>query len=287
MISTARKGIAILTGYDEKLEKIEIELILEGLNRYYGFDFRDYDYNMLKRRILSFMRAEKLNTYSVLQERVLHDPACMQRFLNNLAISVTAMFRNPAFFRSVKDMAVPYLRSLPLIRIWHAGCATGEEVYSMAILLQEEGLYERSRLYATDINEKVLKKAREGIIPLQLMKEYTKNYHMSGGKRSFSDYYAANHNKAIIAQSLRKNIIWAQHNLVSDASFNEFHMILCQNVMIYFNKSLQVRVHKLLYESLAQSGFLGLGKAESIRLTPLEDCYKVQDSRGKLYRKLK
>ncbi|HWQ71944.1 MAG TPA: protein-glutamate O-methyltransferase CheR [Desulfitobacteriaceae bacterium] len=275
-----------LTKYDQELERIEIDLILEGINRYYGYDFRDYDYEMLKRRILSFMRVEKLKTYSSLQEKVLHDRNCMYRFLNSLVISVTAMFRNPAFFHSLRDLALPYLRCLPFIRIWHAGCATGEEVYSMAILLKEEELYERSIIYATDISEQALRKAKEGVIPLQLMQEYTKNYHMSGGKHSFSDYYTANQNKAIITHSLRKNIIWAQHNLVSEASFNEFHLILCQNVMIYFNKSLQERVQQLLYESLAHSGFLGLGKAESIRSTPLEKCYKVMDVHGKLFRKV-
>jgi chemotaxis protein methyltransferase CheR len=211
----------------------------------------------------------------------------MERFLMAVSINVTAMFRDPEFYTVFRKKVIPILRSLPFIRIWHAGCSTGEEVYSMAILLKEEGLYDKTRIYATDMNEEVLDKAKCCVFPLESMKEYTENYIKAGGKGPFSEYYSTNKKSAILSKDLQKNITWAQHNLVTDHSFNEFDVIFCRNVMIYFNKSLQDQVHKLMYESLAISGFLGLGNAESIRLTTYENCYEELDNHIKLFRKVK
>lgn len=268
-----------------ELEEIEIRLLLEGVYQHYGFDFREYAEASLKRRVRQCIRDEQLTTISGFQEKVLHDPVCMERFLTTMSIDVTAMFRDPAFYVALRKKVVPLLRAEPLLRIWHAGCATGEEVYSMAILLREEGLYDKTRLYATDMNGAMLEKAKEGIFPLRAMKDYTANYLQAGGSRSFADYYIAKYDNAMFGPELRANMVWAQHNLVTDASFNEFHLILCRNVMIYFNKSLQARVHNLLYDSLAVTGILGLGSKESIRFTSHEADYEVVDDHQKLYRR--
>jgi chemotaxis protein methyltransferase CheR len=270
-----------------ELEALEVKLLLEGVCRQYGFDFRDYSYASIRRRILSRMHAEQVNCISGLQEKVLHDPETMERLLLSLTVSVTSMFRDPGFYLAFRDKVVPLLRTYPFIRIWHAGCSTGEEVCSTAILLQEEGLYDRCRIYATDLSEAVLQRAKSGIFPLAAMKEYTDNYLRAGGKRSFSEYYTADEASAIFRASLRENVVFAQHNLVTDGSLNEFNVILCRNVMIYFNRSLQEHVHKLFYESLARLGVLGLGQKESLRFTPHEACYEELEGRGKLYRKVR
>jgi chemotaxis protein methyltransferase CheR len=269
-----------------ELEDIEIELLLEGVYRYYGFDFRNYAMASLKRRIWNTIRAEKLTSVSGLQDKVLHDPACMQRFLLGLSVNVTAMFRDPSFYLAFRNKAVPLLRTYPFIRIWHAGCSTGEEVYSMAILLFEEGLYHRCRIYATDMNEVVLRKAKAGIFSLDLMQEYTQLYLQAGGKKSFSEYYTAAYEGAIFRSFLKENIVFSPHNLVTDASFNEFNVILCRNVLIYFNQHLQKQVHKLLYESLSMFGLLGLGKQERLFGTPYEQHYEELETEEKLYRRV-
>ncbi len=269
-----------------KLEDIEIQLLLEGVFRYYGFDFRNYAPASLKRRIWKIIRSENLTTISGLQDQVLHDPACLDRFLIGLSVNVTSMFRDPSFFLAFRSKVVPLLRTYPYIRIWCAGCSTGEEVYSIAILLQEESLYQRCRIYATDMNEVVLRTAKDGIFPVGLMQEYTQNYLQAGGKQSFSEYYTAAYDNAIFRSSLKENIVFSAHNLVSDASFNEFNVILCRNVLIYFNQALQERVHKLLYESLGMFGVLGLGHKESLKLTPYEKHYEELENREKLYRRI-
>ncbi|MFH0774404.1 MAG: protein-glutamate O-methyltransferase CheR [bacterium] len=271
----------------QQLEEIEIRLLLEGVFEVWGYDFRNYAPASLKRRIHKCLHDEGLKTIPALQEKVLHNEAEMKRLLNTLTISVTAMFRDPAFYLSFRQKVVPWLRTYPFIRIWVAGCATGEEVYSLAILLQEEGLNERVKIYATDMNEDVLKSAKEGIYPLSLMKDYTANYQKAGGISSFSEYYTAKYDHAIFNKSLQKHIVWAHHNLVTDASFNEFNVILCHNVMIYFNQQLQEHVHKLLYDSLIPFGILCLGTKESIRFTPYEECYEAMDDRQKVFRKVK
>jgi chemotaxis protein methyltransferase CheR len=270
----------------DELETIEIQLLLEALYRYYGFDFRDYALASLKRRIWNAIRSEGLNSVSGLQEKVLHDPACLERFLLGLSVHVTSMFRDPSFYLAFRRRVVPLLRTYPFIRIWHAGCSTGEEVYSMAILMYEEGLYHRCRIYATDMSEMVLRKAKAGVYPVKLMQEYTQQYLKAGGKQSFSEYYTAAYDNAIFRSSLRENIIFSQHNLATDGSFNEFNVIFCRNVLIYFNQSLQERVHKLLYGSLSRFGVLGLGRQESLKFTPHESQYEVLDKREKLYRRI-
>lgn len=269
-----------------ELEDLEIQLLLEGLFRHYGFDFRDYAITSLKRRIWNTIRAEKLHTISGLLEKILHEPACLERFLLGLSVNVTAMFRDPNFYLTFRDKVVPLLRTYPFIRIWHAGCSTGEEVYSMAILMEEEGLYHRCRIYATDMNEVVLRQARAGIFHLDLMQEYTQNYLQAGGKRSFSEYYTAAYDNAIFRSSLKENIVFSQHNLATDRSFNEFNVILCRNVLIYFNQSLQARVHNLLYASLTRFGVLGLGRQESLKFTPHEKHYEALGKSEKLYRRI-
>jgi chemotaxis protein methyltransferase CheR len=273
--------------YDPDLEQLEVELLLEGIFKQYGFDFRSYAYASIRRRLWKRIEAEGLTTVSGLQERVLHEPAMMERLLLDLSINVTAMFRDPGFYRVFREQVVPTLRTYPFIRLWHAGCATGEEVYSMAMLLEEEGLYERSRIYATDINEVVLQKAKAGIFPLERMQEYTENYIAAGGKRAFSDYYVAKYGGALFSPNLTRNVVFSQHNLVTDSSFSEFNAILCRNVLIYFDKSLQARVHELFYNSLAMFGILALGSRESLRFSPYEDCYEQINGPEKIYRKVR
>ena len=273
--------------YDPQLERLEVELLLEGVFRHYGFDFRSYAYSSLRRRLWKRIRAENLGSVTALQERVLHDPKVMERLLDDLSVNVTAMFRDPSFYLAFRERVVPMLRTYPFLRVWHAGCSTGEEVISMAILLLEEGLYERTRIYATDINETVLQRARSGIFPLDRMQEYTENYIKAGGTRSFSEYYTAKYDGALFDSSLMRNIVFSQHNLVTDRSFSEFHVILCRNVLIYFDKSLQNRVHSLFYESLVNFGILGLGAKESLRFSKFEDCYEQIEPREKLYRKVR
>src|ERR671935_1693536 len=268
------------------VEEIELHLLLEGVYRRYGFDFREYAPASLRRRVWRRMRAEGLTTIAGLTERLLHDPATMERLLLDLSINVTAMFRDPSFYLAFREKAVPLLRTYPFTRIWVAGCSTGEEVYSLAILLQEEGVYERTRIYATDINESVLDRARAGVFPLDKMREYTQNYQRAGGKRAFSEYYLAAYDGAQFQRSLTENVVFAQHNLVSDRSFNEFNVIVCRNVMIYFDRTLQNRVHELFYESLGHLGVLGLGSKETIHFSPFEGRYEELDSGQKLYRKI-
>jgi chemotaxis protein methyltransferase CheR len=269
------------------LDQLEIELLLEGIYRRYGFDFREYATASLRRRLRRRMDGEHVETVSALQDLVLHDPAVMERLLLDLSVNVTAMFRDPTFFLAFRSKVVPHLRTYPFTRIWVAGCSTGEEVYSLAILLAEEGLSERARVYATDINEAVLDQARLGVFPLDKMKEYTQNYIRAGGTRAFSEYYVARYDGAQFARSLADSVVFAQHNLASDAAFNEFHVVSCRNVMIYFDKPLQEHVHRLFYESLATFGVLALGQKESIRFTPHEEAYEELDTAERLYRKVR
>lgn len=273
-------------GSGEDLERIEIELLLEAIHRCYGFDFREYAQASLKRRLWRRINAEHLSSVSGLQEKVLHDPACMERLLLDLSINVTSMFRDPSFYAAFREKAVPLLRTYPFSRVWVAGCSTGEEVYSLAIMLDEEGINERTRIYATDINEAVIERARLGVFPLDKMQEYTQNYIRAGGKRAFSEYYSAAYDGAQFDRSLIRNVVFAQHNLVSDRSFNEFHAIVCRNVMIYFDRSLQEKVHALFHESLATFGVLALGHKESIKFTRFADRYDELDAEERLYRKV-
>jgi chemotaxis protein methyltransferase CheR len=273
--------------YDPDVERLEIELLLEGIYRHYGFDFRSYAYASIRRRLWRRIEAEGLMTISALQDRLLHEPAMMEKVLLDLSINVTAMFRDPTFYLAFRQRVVPLLRTYPFIRIWHAGCSTGEEVYSMAILLEEEGLYERARIYATDINEVVVHRARAGIFPLERMQEYTENYIRAGGTRSFSEYYIAKYDGALFSPALQRNVVFSQHNLVTDRSFAEFNVILCRNVLIYFDRDLQTRVHGLFHESLVHLGILCLGSKETLRLSEYEDSYEELSGPERIYRKVR
>ena len=270
-----------------ELEAVELALLLEGVYRHYGYDFREYALASLRRRVWRRVKEERLGSITALTERVLHDPACMTRLLGDLSINVTAMFRDPQFYVAFTEHVLPQLRTYPFTRLWVAGCSTGEEVYSLAILLTEHGLYERTRIYATDINQVVLEQGREAVYPLDRMQEYTENYIRAGGKRAFSEYYVAAYGNALFDSRLRENVVWAQHNLAQDSSFNEFNVILCRNVLIYFDRSLQNRVHKLFYESLERFGTLCLGNKESIRFTAYENCYEELDAAAKIYRRVR
>ncbi|HVE35951.1 MAG TPA: protein-glutamate O-methyltransferase CheR [Gemmatimonadaceae bacterium] len=273
--------------YDPELERVEIELLLEGVFRHYGFDFRSYAYASIRRRLWKRIEAERLDSISGLQALVLHDSKAMDRLLLDLTISVTAMFRDPDFYRAFRQEVVPLLRTYPFIRIWHAGCSTGEEVYSAAIVLEEEGLLDRARIYATDINDSVLKQAKTGIFPLNRMQEYTENYIKAGGERSFSEYYTAMYDGALFSPSLTRNTVFSQHNLVTDRSFSEFHMVFCRNVLIYFDRTLQDRVHSVFYDSLVMLGILALGSKESLRFSQYEDCYEMLHVKERIYRKVR
>jgi chemotaxis protein methyltransferase CheR len=272
--------------YAPELERIEVELLLEGVYRHYGFDFRSYAYASIRRRLWKRVEGEGLHSISELQARILHDAEAMERLLLDLSVNVTAMFRDPSFYREFREKVVPLLRTYPFIRIWHAGCSTGEEVYSMAILLEEEGLYDRARLYATDINDVVLQRAKQGIFPLDRMQEYTDNYIKAGGTKSFSEYYTAKYDGALFSPALTRNVVFSQHNLVTDRSFSEFHVIFCRNVLIYFDKKLQNRVHTLFYDSLVMFGVLALGSKESLKFSQYEPCYEKLSATEKLYRKV-
>ncbi|MBV9390111.1 MAG: protein-glutamate O-methyltransferase CheR [Chroococcidiopsidaceae cyanobacterium CP_BM_ER_R8_30] len=275
-----------MINYELELETLEIELLLEAVFRYYGYDFRNYAPASLKRRVWNAIQAEGLTTVSGLQDKVLHHRDCLERFLLMLSVNVTAMFRDPSFYLALRHVVVPLLKTYPFIRIWHAGCSTGEEIYSMAILLQEEGLYDRCRIYATDMNEAVLKQAKAGIFALDRMQDYTQNYQQAGGKRSFSEYYTSGYEHVIFSSSLKRNLVFSQHNLVGDGPFNEFNLIVCRNVLIYFNKILQERVQTLFYKSLSRFGILGLGRQESLKFISYYQDYEELVGCEKLYRKI-
>jgi chemotaxis protein methyltransferase CheR len=250
---------------ENQREDVEIQSLLEGVFRRYGFDFRDYSPGSLKRRLWYSAHEQGVASISGLQEKVLDDPSCMDRLLLALSIGVTAMFRDPGFYVAFRNAVVPWLRDQPFVRIWHAGCSTGEEAYSMAILLKEEGLYEKSRIYATDMSEVVLGKAQEGIFPLASMREHSTNYLKAGGKGSFAEFYTARYDHAILHADLRRNILFARHNLVTDASFNEFQVILCRNVMIYFDRPTQETLVNKFYDYLKPGGHLFIGHSESLQ----------------------
>jgi len=263
----------------------EIGRLLDAIYERYGFDFRDYARASLRRRVQNAVHDLGVADVPALRERVEVDRNAMEQLLIALTVNVTSMYRDPEVFLSFRNTVVPLLRSYPFTRIWHAGCSTGEEVYSMAILLHEEGLYPKCRIYATDMNEVVLQRAIEAVYPLDAMAGYADAYRLAGGTGDFTDYYTARYGHAIINHALRRNIVFGHHNLVTDRSFNEFHVIFCRNVMIYFNRQLQDRVHNLLYSSLRRFGVLALGVKESLVATPHEHEYESLAPRTKLFRR--
>ncbi len=269
----------------DNIEKIELNLFLEAMYQRYGYDFRHYAQASVRRRVRHLLVKSGCTRISEMVPRLLYDEIFAQGAIFDFSITVTEMFRDPQFYAALRQKVIPYLKTYPFIKVWHAGCATGEEVYSLAILLQEEGLYERATIFATDFNEVVLDKAREGIYPLKDMRQYTDNYQRAGGTRSFADYYHAQYESAIMEQALKKNITFAGHNLVTDGVFGEMHLILCRNVLIYFDKTLQNRVLSLFADSLDHSGFLGLGSKETLQFSTVANFFKVIDERAKLYQK--
>jgi chemotaxis protein methyltransferase CheR len=275
-----------VTATNSKIEEIEIKLLLEGVCLRYGYDFREYALAPLRRSIAAGIAGEGLTSISAYQERLLHDPACMQRFLTGVGVNVTRMFREGAVLRSFREDVIPRLRTYPSVRIWVAGCATGEEVYSVAIILEEEGLHNRSRIYATDMNEASLAVARTGTYPIERIRLDEGGYVESGGRGRFSDFYAAAGRTARFRHDLQRNVTWARHNLVTDGSFNEFHMILCANVMIYFRPVLQERAHRLFYASLIRSGYLALGQCESLVFCPDSSRYEQLHDGVNLFHKV-
>ena len=247
------------------IEDIELETFINDVYDYYGFDFGSYSRASLKRRVIRILQMDGFTSFYDFLSKVKYDPEYYKRVVDEITVNVTEMFRDPSFYKIVRNEILPQLATKPFIRLWHAGCSTGEEVYSMAILLKEAGLLHKSLIYATDINSKVLETAKKGIFPLRMMKDYSDNYRDSGGQEDFSEYYIANYGNAKFKDELSERMVFSQHNLVSDNSFNEFDFILCRNVLIYFDNSLQKRVINLFDESLALLGFLALGTKETIK----------------------
>ncbi len=271
----------------QSLEEIELKLLLEAVSLRYGYDFRDYALGPLRRSISTGMAGEGVTTISAYQDRLLHDSGSMQRFLGTVGVNVTSMFREPDTWRCLREEVVPILRTYPSLRIWSVGCATGEEVYSLAIMFQEEGLYERSSIYATDMNEDALAIARVGACPVDRMRSYERDYERSGGELSLETYFTTAGSMARLKRNLLHNVTWAQHNLVTDSSFNEFHLIVCTNVLIYFRPTLQQRAHRLFYESLIRSGFLALGQRESLVFAPESSRYEPVRGGVSVFRKVR
>lgn len=266
-----------------KKQKVEIDLLLEAVFRVYGYDFRDYNKAHIRRRILNRFEVSGLESISVMQHKVLYDHSFLNELLSDLSINVTEMFRDPSFFKAVRKIIVPRLETYPHVKIWHAGCATGEEVYSMAILLKEEGLLSASQIYATDFSAEAVEKAKSGIVTKDSVKLFTANYQKSGGKQSFSQYYTARYEYAKLNELLKENIVFSEHNLANDSVFGEMNMIICRNVLIYFNKTLQDKVIELFYQSLCPGGFLCLGSKESLQFSTLADKFKPLDKKEKIY----
>jgi chemotaxis protein methyltransferase CheR len=251
----------------ERTEDIEIRLLLDALHLKYHYDFRDYAAASLKRRLVQARERLGFSTFSALQENLLHDPTILPRLLGYLTVQVSEMFRDPSYFRAIREKVVPHLRTYPSLKVWIAGCSDGEELYSLVILFREEGLEDRTLFYATDINQKALAKAEAGVFELDRLQLFTENHRKSGGKSSLSEYYIAAYGRASFDRSLRRQVVFSDHSLVTDAVFAEMQLISCRNVMIYFNRVLQDRAIGLFKDSLARKGFLGLGSKESLRFS--------------------
>jgi chemotaxis protein methyltransferase CheR len=271
--------------YTPDLENLEVQLLLEGITRHYGFDFSDFASAPLRRRIWEAIRREKVRTVSGLQEKLLHDYSVMERFL--FSVSASANIYSARFLLAFREQVVPLLRTYPFIRIWHAGCASTKDLYSLAILFTEEGLQEKTTIYATDVNETNLSRLHEAAFPLAVFDEYKVHYRNSGGKGRLEDYCSVSQKHMVYKADLRANIVFAQHNLATDGSFNEFNAILCRNILSSLTAPLQARAHAVLYESLGMFGVLGLGPHETIVSTPREACYAEVDAEHRLYRKIR
>lgn len=267
------------------IEKVELELFLEAIYQAYGYDFREYARASIRRRIRQIFYRSGRQHLSELIPQILHDAAFAEQVIYDFSITVTEMFRDPDFYQSVRQSITPYLQTYPFIKIWVAGCATGEEVYSWAILLKEEGLYDRATIYATDFNEGALKKAADGVYPLKDVQQYAINYQRSGGGRDFCNYYQVNDNVATMDPSLRSNITFAHHNLVTDGVFNEVQVVSCRNVLIYFDSTLQNRVLGTLSDSISRGGFLCLGAKESLEFSAVAENFKNVNAKERIFQK--
>lgn len=270
---------------DPDLESNDIQVFLQTLYQTHGYDFRRYARASVQRRVRRLMTKRGVERVSQLIPPLLHDEQFVQTVIYEFSIVVTEMFRDPFFYERVRGIIVPYLRTFPFVKVWHAGCATGEEAYSLAILLEEEKLYDRATIFATDYNDEVLQKAKEGIYPLKEMRQYTQNYQRAGGRKSFASYYHAQYDLARFASRLKRNITFANHNLVTDGVFGEMHLIFCRNVLIYFDRTLQQQVLRLLADSLALGGFLCLGVKESLHFSDMKDAFRVVDEKARIYQK--
>ena len=266
-------------------EDLEIQLLLDALHHHYHYDFRHYARASIKRRLLQARDQMGFSSLSALQERVLHDPTTLPRLLGYLTVQVSEMFRDPSYFRAIREQVTPHLRTYPSLKVWIAGCSAGEELYSLAILFREEGLYDRTLFYATDINPEALRAAEAGVYPLDQVRRYTENHRASGGRSSLSDYYRADYGRAVFDAALRERVVFSDHSLVSDAVFSEMHLISCRNVLIYFDRPLQDRAVGLFKDSLPRGGFLGLGSKESLRFSAHAGAFTEFVRDEKIYRR--
>ncbi|MBX7488003.1 protein-glutamate O-methyltransferase CheR [Qipengyuania sp. GH25] len=269
----------------DSIEDIEIQLLLDAVYRHYHYDFRHYARASIKRRLLQARTQWGYDSISEMQSAVLHDETILPRLLNFLTVQVSEMFRDPSYFRALREKVVPHLRTYPSLKVWVAGCSHGEELYSLAILFAEEGLAERTIFYATDINPTALKAAQAGVYPLESIRLFTENHRLSGGHTSLSDYYTANYDRAVFDKSLRERTVFSDHSLVTDAAFGEMHLISCRNVLIYFDRELQDRVVGLFGDALVRGGFLGVGSKESLRFSAHAHLFSEFVREEKIYRK--
>jgi chemotaxis protein methyltransferase CheR len=267
----------------DDIQRIEVDLLIQAIYRRYGHDFRGYSKAHLTRRIQQFASIKAHSRISDLIPRVLHDEHLFEMLLRDISITVTEMFRDPHVFLSLRKHVIPFLRTFPFLRVWVAGCATGEEVYSLAITFKEEGLYDRATLFATDFNDDALSKAKAGIYSLDTIAGYTRNYQQAGGTGSFSKYYHAKYDSAAMAPGLKQNMVFANHNLVTDGVFSEMHLVFCRNVLIYFNQQLQDRVLSLFSQTLARGGFLCLGTSEDITFSSVREIFKRTDDKARIF----
>jgi chemotaxis protein methyltransferase CheR len=286
-VSRSEAAALRLDGVGTELEEIELRLLLDGIRLSYGYDFREYALGPLRRGLTTAMAREGVRTVSAYQDRVLHDASCMQRFLGLVGVNVTSMFRDPELFTCINEEVVPLLKTYPSVRVWVAGCATGEEIYSLAILLDEAKVLDHYSIYATDLNDDMLAFARQGTYPLDRIRRYEDAYRKSGGAGTLSDHYTVSGRNARFNRDLAGRITWARHSLVTDGSFNDFHLIVCANVLIYFRPSLQERAHRLMYDSLIRGGFLALGNRESLLYCPDREHYERVREGVNLFRKMR
>ncbi len=275
----------VTTAGPVKTEDIEIRLLLEAVFRKYHYDFRGYAMASVKRRLIQARDHFHCHTFSALQDMILHDPGMMTAMLPYLTVQVSELFRDPLYFKAIREKVVPHLKTYPSLKVWIAGCSTGEELYSFAILFREEGLFDRILFYATDINHDALKKAEAGVYSLDRIKLFTENHRLSGGKGSLSDYYNAAYGAASFDKTLRKNVVFSDHSLATDAVFAETQLVSCRNVLIYFDRDLQDRAITLFKGSLARKGFLGLGSKETLRFSSSADAFSDFEHNERIYQK--